>query len=298
MADACWICSRESARAPAGVQHPPHPERKPEPQSQSEPAGPRGSTATLTGVVVWVHKHCGRQAFIAPFLDGSGQGPEMMALRGGRFEMGYDGYAKDEKPVHEVDIADFAIAVTPVTHAQYEAFLDAEGERVELDPATQDLPAVGLSFDAAERYCRWLSDRTGAVYRLPTEAEWEYACRAGSTTPWSFGDDSAALVRHGWCAENARGSGPRAVRSLSSNPWGLHDMHGNVLEWCRDWYTPSYWSQALPRSAVDAADHGQFRTLRGGIFRSPADDCRCASRDGERPQYRGNHIGFRVARGL
>jgi formylglycine-generating enzyme required for sulfatase activity len=170
-----------------------------------------------------------------------------------------------EKPVHLVQLADFAIGRTPVTWGEYKRFC----ERLDrhwpewLEPGSDyhleygnntyysergiardalDLPVVGISWHDALAYCEWLSEQTGERYRLPTEAEWEYACRAGTETRWSCGDAERDLEKYAWYSTNSGGKlQPVATKRL--NPWGLHDMHGNVREWCADWYSERYYQQ-------------------------------------------------------
>ncbi len=108
---------------------------------------------------------------------------------------------------------------------------------------------VGISWDDARAYCEWLGELTGEHYRLPTEAQWEYACRAGTETRWSFGDEERDLDEHAWYSGNADGK-LHPVASRRPNPWGLYDMHGNVWEWCADWYEEDYYAQLSQRRAA------------------------------------------------
>ncbi|MFO0427652.1 MAG: formylglycine-generating enzyme family protein [Planctomyces sp.] len=145
-------------------------------------------------------------------------------------------------------------------------------------------PAVSMTQYAAKQFTKWISLCSEHNYRLPTEAEWEFACRAGTTTAWSFGDDAAKLPEYAWFAENAAGKGTRTVRSGQPNPWGLYDMHGNVAEWVLDAYAP------YPDSEVERVRSGQDdwarpdrpypRVVRGGSWEFSAIECRSASRLG------------------
>ena len=178
----------------------------------------------------------------------------------------------DERPVHRVTIIrPFYLAECQVTNAQYEMFDPAHRElRGKLGFSSDDDEAVVfVSWHDAAAYCRWLSEREGAEFRLPTEAEWEYACRAGSSTPFSSGDAPPPGVaknqRRTWFPDPSRTTGdnvvPLHVGRTPPNPWGLCDMHGNVEEWCLDWYGPY-----LDRDASDPTGppDGDFRATRGG----------------------------------
>jgi formylglycine-generating enzyme required for sulfatase activity len=202
------------------------------------------------------------------------QGPEMVYLPGGTFLMG-DERHDNEKPVHRVALDAFAIGRTPVTWGEYRRFCEdtdshwpewlEEGSQYHLDKGSDDyyakrgvardaldLPVVGVSWDDAVAYCTWLAERTDRPYRLPTEAEWEYACRAGTETRWSFGDDEKALDDYGWYAKNAN-SKLHPVGQKRPNPWGLLDMHGNVWEWCADWYAADAYSKRAVSTGTAAA---------------------------------------------
>ncbi|MCP4622026.1 MAG: formylglycine-generating enzyme family protein, partial [bacterium] len=130
-------------------------------------------------------------------------------------------------------------------------------------------------------------------YRLPTEAEWEFACRAGTKKPWSFGDNGDDLEQYAWYDNNAAGT-VHTVGTREPNPWGLHDMHGNVWEWCQDWYGPY---TAEPQIDPSGPLNGKYRVLRGGAFDDGAWDQRSADRFGNEPVFRNRFIGFRCVRG-
>ena len=159
-----------------------------------------------------------------------------------------------------------------------------------------DRPVQQVSWNNAVEFCRQLSalpeERTvGRVYRLPTEAEWEYACRAGSTTVFSFGDDLSRLGEYGWSGGNSGGQ-TRPVGKKKSNEWFLYDMHGNVAEWCSDWFG-RYQKGLL--TDPQGPSGGSRRVLRGGSWNSPNWNCRSANRDWFEPSYRSNLLGFRLA---
>jgi formylglycine-generating enzyme required for sulfatase activity len=152
-----------------------------------------------------------------------------------------------------------------------------------------------VSWDDAVEFCRKLSElpgekSTGYVYRLPTEAEWEYACRAGTTTEYSFGDSKSELGDYAWYDKNS-GKTTHPVGGKKPNAWGLYDMHGNVFEWCHDWYGD------YPSGSVTdptGAASGSYRVARGGSWSLYSDHCRSANRSRSTPDSR--HLGFRVLR--
>lgn len=158
-------------------------------------------------------------------------------------------------------------------------------------PAAYELDVVERDPEGAAKRAR--VRRTGAGgYRLPSEAEWEYACRAGTETPWSFGDDPEALVDHGWF-QGQGSTGPQAVGSLAPNPWGLLDMHGNLWEWVEDGFQSGY-SGAPAHSGVWNDEVGGGRVLRGGGSLASADYCRSAYRNRGIAGMKGGAFGFRV----
>ena len=258
-------------------------------------------------------------------------GMALVWLPGGAFMMGSrddDPMAGgNEKPAREVKVSGLWMGETAVTNGQYEHYVRAGGEEPRLwtakDYNQAEQPVVGVSWYEAVRYCNYLSDRAGLErcykgegedvewnrkaegYRLPTEAEWEYACRAGTRTQWSFGDDERELGAHGWYRENSGGA-LQPVARKKANGWGLYDMHGNVWEWCWDWYKSSYEGTGSedptgPRRNELAGNDliaGQpGRLLRGGSFDDWAGALRSAFRYRFRPVYWNRFIGFRCVRG-
>jgi formylglycine-generating enzyme required for sulfatase activity/tRNA A-37 threonylcarbamoyl transferase component Bud32 len=159
---------------------------------------------------------------------------------------------------------------------------------------TDDLPVTQITWNDAVAYCRWLSVRESATYRLPTEAEWEYACRAGTTTQYSFGDDQADLEKYGWFIKNSGGM-PHPVRKLSPNAFGLFDLHGNVQEWCRDIYDEKWYASSPPQDPGGPIA-GSSRVIRGGVWYHFAPLCRSAHRYFYAPSYRSIYHGFRCVR--
>ncbi len=175
---------------------------------------------------------------------------------------------------------------------------------------TDDDPVVCVSWNDAMTFCDWLTRKEHDAYRLPTEAEWEYACRAGTTTRYWNGDDPEALAKVANLADAAgkrRYPSWRAIRasdgyvytspvaSFPANPFGLYDMHGNVWQWCADWYGADYYA-ASPKDDPAGPSSGSNRVLRGGSWLTTADSVRSAERFSARPFGRGNIVGFRVAK--
>ena len=210
----------------------------------------------------------------------------------GSFTMGDAVGSSDEKP-HRVTLArPFYMGVHEVTNAQWKRVMGS----VPSNWKDGDQPVEEVSWEEAVEFCGRLSalpeERTaGRVYRLPTEAEWEYACRAGTTTQYSFGDDETRLGDYGWFDGNS-GSKTHAVGQKKPNAWGLYDMHGNVWEWCSDWYG-AYSDGAVTNP--QGLSSGSSRVIRGGSWYGTARHCRSAYRGRRNPSDRSSGLGFRVA---
>jgi len=238
-------------------------------------------------------------------------GMKLVLIPSGEFLMGSpdsDSEAlDDEKPQHRVrTMRPFYLGVTEVTQGQYRALNNENPSRFK---GSDDLPVENVSWDDAIAFCNKLSEReglkpyyqlgTGAPsggdgYRLPTEAEWEYACRGGNTTRYSFGDDATRLAEFGWYQGNSdRKTHP--VGQKGPNAWGLYDMHGNVWEWCGDGYKTSYYKESPPTDP-SGASQAALRVLRGGSWSSRPRFARSALRYGYTPALRRDDVGFRVAR--
>jgi formylglycine-generating enzyme required for sulfatase activity/serine/threonine protein kinase len=221
-------------------------------------------------------------------------GMKLKLIPAGTFMMGSEDGEADEKPVHQVRITEpFYLGVHEVTNAQWKLVMGVEPPSRWKD---DNRPVEQVTWEEADTFCRRLSERepertARRKYRLPTEAEWEYACRAGTTTRFSFGNDEAALVAHAWVPGNANGH-THPVGQKKANAWGLHDMHGNVWEWCND-------SQGS-NSVAPAVDHraplkGSVRISRGGSWASDCERCRAAYRQKTVASSRWDHLGLRVA---
>jgi len=235
---------------------------------------------------------------------------------GGTFIMGYEVGRSDEQPPHEVSVNDFQMSKFEVTNAQYAAFLNAAGKQTEVlstwidlttldcqiekvdgaptglafraKPGFENHPVVYVTWDGAKAFCDWLGGR------LPTEAEWEYACRAGSRSKYYFGDDANKLKENAWYLEQS-GDKAHPIGRRPANDFGLYDILGNVWEWCADWYDPQYYS----RSATDNPKgplQGDQRVLRGGAFNSNIDQCRSSCRSPLSPFASYSFVGFRAVR--
>ena len=157
---------------------------------------------------------------------------------------------------------------------------------------TDDHPVVNVSWNDAMAFCQWLSNKQDGV-KLPSEAQWEYACRAGTSTYWHCGDDRALLRQCAWLVDNSGGKA-HPVGQLKWNPWGLYDMHGNAFEWCADRFEPDYYSQS-PTDDPIGPSTDSYRVYRGGCWFNPARFCRSAYRNRFVRSYRITNLGFRVA---
>jgi len=224
---------------------------------------------------------------------------DMVTLPAGSFMMGSpasDPDAKsDEKPQHQVKLKSFSIGQYPVTQEQYQAVMGNNSSNFKNNPKN---PVEMVSWNEAQEFCKKLSQLTGKKYRLPTEAEWEYACRAGTQTRFYFGDDAAKLGDYGWYYQNS-GSKTHSVGQKKPNDWGLYDMSGNVWEWCEDPYHDSYANKPENiknnGNAVWSSSDMSMRLLRGGSWFDVSGFCRSAFRVWGDADVRNYLIGFRLA---
>ena len=234
--------------------------------------------------------------------DGS-KGPDMVVIPKGKFRMGdiQGEGGKDEKPVHLVKIKrSFALSKYPVTFDDYEVFIKDKGMNLPDDErwGTGNRPVINISWNDAVAYAQWLSDQTEKVYRLPSEAEWEYAARADTETTYWWGDDIG--VNNTNCIESGSewsGQKTSPVDSFKANPFGLYDMSGNVWEWVQDVWHGNYKGGPEDGSVWKGGDTS-LRVLRGGSWGSKPWDVRSADRDGDIPDIRFSYIGFRLAQDL
>jgi formylglycine-generating enzyme required for sulfatase activity len=225
-------------------------------------------------------------------------GMKLVWIPPGEFEMGSDHDDLDEKPVHHVRIPKaFYMSVTEVTQGQYKAVMDSSpwSGQTYVQESSEN-PAVYVSWDDAVEFCTRLSEKEGRTYRLPTEAEWEYACRADTRTAYSFGDSESMLGDYAWFDGNAWNVNQRYAHRVAQkkpNVWGLYDMHGNIWEWCSDWYDEDYYSKS-PASDPQGPSSGESRVLRGGSWFSYPWFCHSADRLRRSPDGRYYDLGFRV----
>lgn len=223
---------------------------------------------------------------------GKGVKLEMIAIPGGSFLMGSEDF-ENTRPVHPVKLSPFHIGKYQVTQAQWQAVIGNNPSQFKGD----NLPVERVSWDVAVEFCEKLSKQTGNKYRLPTEAEWEYACLAGSTGKYCFGDDESLLKDYAWFGEDVFKGSTHPVGQKKPNNWGLYDMHGNVWEWCQDWYDANYYVELSKQGeAVDPQGpaNGKSRVLRGGSWLDSQLYARAVCRDGSHPSARDSAFGFRV----
>jgi formylglycine-generating enzyme required for sulfatase activity len=211
-----------------------------------------------------------------------------------------------EKPQHRVRISKpFYLGMYEVTQAEYQRVMGANPSYFSTTKVGQDTsqhPVETVAWTDAVEFCRKLSElpeekAAGRIYRLPTEAEWEYACRAGSATKYGFGDSEIQLGEYAWYGSNSGGA-THPVGQKKPNAFGLYDMHGNVWEWCQDWYSDTYYGQFARQTAADdpvGPSSGTNRVLRGGASNNYLPrDLRSANRGRYSPDNRYDNVGCRV----
>jgi formylglycine-generating enzyme required for sulfatase activity len=229
-----------------------------------------------------------------------GQGPVMVELPAGSYEMGSAGNSLnfDEGPRHLVNVAAFSVGKYEVTFEEYDRFARATGRRLPYDESwgRGGRPVINVSWDDARAYARWLSGQTGQVYRLPSEAEWEYFTRAGTTASFWWHDDSDNLHANCFnCGSEWDSLRTAPVGSFEANDFGLHDVTGNVQEWTSDCYHGSYQDAPVDGSAWQFPEC-VMRVVRGGAYTSPLDSLRSARRSQYDQDTRLDNLGFRVVR--
>ena len=217
--------------------------------------------------------------------------PEMVVIPAGTFLMG-GSYNPDAWPQHSVLIRSFALGKLEVTQEQWYAVMSNLPSKFK----GRNLPVEQVSWDDAQEFIKRLNAKTGQNYKLPSEAEWEYAARAGSTSNYSYGDETNPFSRFAWFADNS-GNTTHPVGEKIANNFGLHDMHGNVLEWTQDCWNINYSGAPNDGSAWITGDCSR-RVARGGSWGSYVRSLRAEDRNWNSTSFRLNYLGFRVARSL
>lgn len=232
------------------------------------------------------------------FTNSSGM--TFIRIKPGKYWMGSqgdeEGHESDESPQRLIKFEkDFFLGRTEVTQAQWMEVMETRPwSGRDFIQERRYNPAVHISWEDAVAFCEKLSEQEGRRYRLPTEAEWEYACRAGTTTRYSFGDDETDLNLYAWWERNSfkrQEKYAHRVARKKPNPWGLYDMHGNVLEWCENWYLKYSLEPDEDAVFIQKPEH---RVLRGGSWLIEANRCRSANREYYEPIHRSGYSGFRV----
>ena len=254
---------------------------------------------------------------------GKGVKMKLMRIGAGKFVMGSPKTETDredeEGPQREVTISrPFYMGIHEVTRSQWRAVMntrpwDGDGMSYTIcrdanaaswfswngetyDKSGASNPIIWITWDEASKFCEMLSKKTGKQVSLPTEAQWEYACRAGSKTAYSFGDDASKLGDYAWYCANTYKRGvifSQAVGRKKPNAFGLYDMHGNVWEWCRDWYAKNSYAKAKNVDPENTTETGS-RVLRGGSWGYLPQVCRAAYRGWFTSGFRSHDVGFRV----
>jgi sulfatase modifying factor 1 len=232
---------------------------------------------------------------------------EMVYIPAGSFYMGSPDTETDrdsDEHRHYVTMSAFYMSKYEVTYEQYDAFCDATGRSKPSDNGwgRGRRPVTNVSWHDATAFCEWISKETGKKYQLPSEAQWEYAARAGTTTPFHTGNCLSTSQSnydgnfpYSNCSKGEYRKKTMPVESFAPNAYGLYNMHGNVWEWCLDWYNAEYYSNSPQNNPVNNTP-ASYRVLRGGSWNSIASYCRSADRSGNTPDDRNRRIGFRLSR--
>jgi len=209
----------------------------------------------------------------------------MILVQGGTFQMGSGDEDANEKPVHLVTVSNFYIAKYQVTQKLWREVM---GNNPSYFKNCDNCPVESISWNDAQEFVKKLNAKTGKKYRLPTEAEWEYAASGGSSRrKWAGTNSESSLDSYAWYEDNSEGK-THPVGTKSPNELGIYDMNGNVWEWCEDWY------KSYPNSSNEFDYTGSIRVNRGGGWDNNASDCRVANRGSSTPTYSFNILGFRV----
>jgi len=220
--------------------------------------------------------------------------PVMVAIPAGNFLMGSEKGAEDEKPVHHVALEAFSMSKHEITMQQFRVFaLETGRPAPQYLPEESNLPATNVSWSDAVAYAEWLSNKTRRVFRLPSESEWEYAARAGTTTTFFTGDTLVNAANCVGCGGQWSGKSVAPVGSFDPNEFGLYDTHGNVWEWVEDCWSDNYDGRSKDAEAL-VVDGCERHVLRGGSWYNDADYARSSYRGNEMSYFRDSGVGFRV----
>jgi formylglycine-generating enzyme required for sulfatase activity len=311
--------TKESAKTSPSVE--PKVERPPQTGSVSTDICPPLAIAPFDANAAKLHQARWADYLHVPVVQTNSLGMKLVLIPPGEFTMGspraliekekqehgsdkfYLDHLAGEGPAHRVRITKpFRLGMFEVTQDEYQRVMESnpsefsvtgKGKDKIAGQDTRRFPVESVSWNDAAEFCRRLGRKEGMEYRLPTEAEWEYACRAGTVTKWSFGDDETDLGSYVWSGANSKGT-THPVGVKLPNPWGLFDMHGNAYEWSDDWYVKDYYA-ASPIDDPIGPSSGDARVVRGGSWGlAPYFNSRCASRGGITPVIRYSESGFRV----
>ncbi len=218
---------------------------------------------------------------------------EFVDIPAGNFMMGDNNGDEDEKPAHLVNLNAFKMSKYPITQSQYQIVMGNNPAHFQNDSSC---PVENVSWNDAKKFCEKLSQMTGQIVQLPSESQWEYACRAGGTGKYGFGYSAGQLGRYAWTENNSEGT-THPVGQKSANRWGIHDMHGNVWEWCEDVWHDSYNDAPNDGSAWLNGGEQSQRVLRGGSWNISIKLCRSANRGRSIAVNSGKNVGFRIILG-
>jgi len=244
------------------------------------------SYVVLTAAIAVICPSCAH----AEASGNDGASPPMVVIPAGRFDMGSLDGNDDERPVHSVAIRRFELSKTEVTQAQWRAVMGSNPSKFQ---GCDDCPVENVGWSDVKEFLKRLNAKTARTYRLPTEAEWEYACRAGSRQEYCGGGSLDSVA---WSSNNSGGK-THPVAGKQSNAFGMYDMSGNVWEWVEDCYHANYDGAPGDGTAWSAADC-TLRVLRGGSWFAEPAYTRASNRVGHEVDFRNSNIGFRVARTL
>ena len=223
---------------------------------------------------------------------------DMVKIPGGSYLMGSNEGEDDERPIHNVLVDGFYLGKYEITQQQWVELMETRPwKNLDYVREGDNYPAVNVSWFDVKHFIRKLNGISGEYFRLPTEAEWEYACRAGSTSKFAHGSLKMGLSHYAWFYDNAFNKDERYAHEVGTrkpNKWELFDMLGNVYEWCSDWYSRNYYNKC-PVNNPKGPMYGKYKVLRGGDWARTEHFLRVASRRYNSPHYKDVDVGFRLA---